>query len=160
MLLDFIIEQHTIDGELDREWLQGSAYDGLGYIWFGEYEKFLKKWKEDNEIKEAFAEVVGCVMNEVKVGTWLYNFYENLTIDKALEICDNIVIENNPWPTDYLYKGKSLCTHYGYPAEVSPRYERVAQMLNTVQGIVKSACDVAYMRSCEWLLEEREAVNC
>lgn len=148
-LLDFV--RHECGN--DKDYLQAGAYNGLPNTCFGQYETFLKDWKEEEYIKDAFDEVVGCIFNDIEEGTWLYNFYNNLTIDKALEICNNIVIDNMPWPADFLYKGKSLCTHYGWPAEISPRYKRVADMLNTVQSIVKTTCDVAYMRCCEWLLE-------
>ena len=160
-LKEYILDDHTINGKLDKDWLEASAYDGLGYMWFGEYENFLEKWKDDDDIDLQFQEHIECyILPEIKrKGGWEYTFFENLTIDKALEISKNVKLDNNPWVADVLYKDKSLCVKYGYLAKINPRYENVARILNTIQGLIKGTCEISYTRQCNWVLEDLEEVE-
>lgn len=156
-LIDYIVEENTDEnGELNKEWLEIDAYDGLNYTWFGEYENFLDKWKDDDDIGATFQEIIECaILPEIKRKEgWEYTFFENLTIEKALEISRNVCLENNPWVADVTYKGKSLCEKYGWPAKISPRYENVARILDTIQGIIKGTCNISYTRQCNWVLED------
>lgn len=155
-LREDIIEEHTVDGQIDKEWLRISAHDGCGFIWFGEYEDYLEKIKDDAQ--DTFEEIIhNCILEDIeRKGGWEYTFFENLSIDKALEISQNITLDNNPWVADVLYKGKSLCECYGWPAKINPKYGRVAKILDKVQGLIKNTCEIAYRQECEYLLENLE----
>lgn len=156
-LIDWVVEEAGGFDNLDKYYLEVEAYDGLGFIWFGEYEKFLEEWKEDDEIQSSFEDLIACELQGIeRKGGWEYTFFENLTIEQALEISRNIKLSNNPWPDDILYKEKSLCSKTGWPCEISDKYQNVARILNEVQGIIKGTCNLAYTRTCNYILQDIE----
>lgn len=159
-LVDWVVDQAGGFDDLDRGWLEVEAHNGLGFIWFGEYETFLKKWQDDDEVCSAFEDIIasqlGCI--ERKNG-WEYTFFENLTIEQALEISKNIELSNNPFVDDVRYKGKSICSKQGWPVKLSDRYKNMARILNDVQGIIKWTCNLAYTRVCNNILEDTEELE-
>lgn len=159
-LKEYIIEEHTIDDKLDKDWLEGGVYDGIGFYHQGEYDSFLEKWKDDECIKDSFREIIySVILDGIKpIGGWAYTFFENLTIEKALEISKDIRVENIPWPTDFTYKGKSLCEGYGYPANISSRYKRVFKILDKTEKLICDTCEMAYRDYCKRLMEEEFGV--
>lgn len=159
-LVDWVVDQAGGFDDLDRGWLEVEAHDGLGFIWFGEYEAFLEKWKDDDEVDSTFEDMIASRLSCIeRKGGWEYTFFENLTIEHALEISRNITLSNNPWVDDILYKGKSLCSKTGWPVELSDRYENVARILNDIQGVIKGTCDIAYTRICRHILEDTEELE-
>lgn len=143
-LMEYVIERVS-----DSDLLKDGASYGLNYMNMYEYEQFFEKWMQNHDVINTFDTVKNILKgSRRKEGSWAYTFFENLTMPKALEISRNIVVRNEYFPDDILYKGKSLCSKTGWPVTINPKYERVVYILLDIQLLIKYACDIPYKRRC------------